>query len=104
VQFFDPSVKATSSRQSHIERKYNFPFDQVPLGKSFHVGKDQVKNLNVLRTITNRNGTKLQRKFKVIDHGEAGYEVFYKEEIKTIEPPTGLVVDEYADIPGRYRG
>jgi len=102
--FFEPSLKAISCQQGHIERKYNFPFDLVPLGKSFHVGKDQVLNINVLRALASRFGLKLKRRFKVVDHGEHGYEVFFKEIAKPKEPVLGLGIGDYGDIPGRYRG
>jgi len=81
MTFFAPSHKAISTPRRQMERKYNFPFDVVPLGLSFSVGKDEVLNINVLRTLANRYGKKLGRQFKVVDHGEHGFEVFYKSEV-----------------------
>lgn len=81
-QFLDPSERATSSQGGQFIRKYEFPFDAVPVGKSFAVGATEVKNLAVLRTMAYREGKRLKRKFKVVDHGEHGFEVYCSENLE----------------------
>lgn len=76
-EFLDPSPQAISTQGGQFKRKYSFPFDRVPVGKSFAIPKDQIKNVNVLRSMATRFGKSLKRKFRVIDHGENGFEVFY---------------------------
>lgn len=76
-EFLEPSEKANKTHAGRYSRRYNFPFDTVPVGMSFAVKLDMVKNINVLRATANRFGEKLNRKFRVIDHGQDGYEVFH---------------------------
>lgn len=71
-----PSPKATNTNEHQFKIRYSFPFDEVPVNLSFAVARNEVKNIAVLRSIATRAGAKYNRRFKVIDHGEAGYEVF----------------------------
>lgn len=89
MEFLDPSHKAIASKGGQFVRKYEFPFDLVPLGKSFAVAKDDVKNINVLRAMATRFGKRLKRSFRVIDHGESGFEVYYKAD--TSEKPEAAI-------------
>lgn len=74
----EPSEQAKIAMSANrFERKYNFPFATVSVGKSFAVRCDQVSSLDVLRTTASREGRKLNRLFRVFDHGEQGYEVFH---------------------------
>lgn len=76
-EFLQPSDKAKQDHAGRYSRKYSFPFDTVPVGMSFAVPLNAVKNINVLRATANRHGVRLNRKFRVIDHEKDGYEVFH---------------------------
>ena len=56
------------------QSKYDFPWDSLSVGMSFGVAKDEIK-LSTLRSMASQKGKKLQCTFKVLDHGENGYEV-----------------------------
>lgn len=78
MEFLDPSNEAVAPVNHLFSNKYDFPFDLVPVGKSFLVTKDEVKNSSVLRTTASRYGKKLGKQFRVIDHGDTGFEVYRK--------------------------
>lgn len=114
MDFPTPSPAAQVPPASRIERKYIFPFDLVPLGRTFHVGKDEVKSIEILRTLASRNGKRLGRKFRVIDHTNF-FEVFYFEnrvggaqvaQTKDKQPTVGNDprYDETGDLVGRWKG
>lgn len=86
MEFFDPSPRATGEVVGRFAKKYNFPFAEVPKGKSFSVPKEAVKNLNVLRTTASRMGKRMAKKFKVIEH-ETEYEVYCVPDVVGFENP-----------------
>ena len=87
-QFFEPSPKALKTSTDRWNKKYDFPFDTVPVGMSFPVAKDEVISLDTLRTLASRMGKKTNKHFRVIDHGDTGFEVFCHSvrEIKEVPP------------------
>lgn len=72
----EPSELAKAPIKHRFEARYAFPFEEVPKGKSFAIARNQVSSIGVLRTITSRAGKRLNKKFRVVDHGESGYEVY----------------------------
>jgi hypothetical protein len=85
TKYCDPSPRALKALEGHFVKKYEFDFAGIPLGKSLPVGIDEVKNVSVLRTLANREGKKLKRKFRVIDHGQNGYEIYYFADVPAEE-------------------
>ncbi len=75
-EFRKPSSLALTSKRTGYVKKHNFPFDTIPLGLSFPVGKHETANLQALRSMACREGTRLGRCFRVIVH-ENEFEVFY---------------------------
>lgn len=105
-KFFDPSEVAASGKEHFFKQKYDFPFAEVPVGKSFEVAKNKVPNANTLRVLASRNGKKLNRTFRVVDHKEMGYEVYCVKENGIEQPVTDTPVEapkfevpDYVDDP-----
>lgn len=87
MDFRKPSDKALKDIDSIVgKRKYNFPFDKVPIGYSFPVDKSEVKSLQILRAIASREGIKLGRNFRVAEHEDV-FEVYYHSDRKEASPP-----------------
>jgi len=94
-KFFDPSEVAANGNEHHFKQKYDFPFAEVPVGKSFEIAPDKVPNSNVLRVLASRYGKKLKRTFRVVDHKELGYEVYCVKENTTVE----AAIDKPVEAP-----
>lgn len=75
--FLDPSPTALNAQGHHFSKKYKFPFDKVPVGKSFQIQLTEVSSIHTLRTLATREGKRLGTKFRVINHGTV-YEVFHQ--------------------------
>lgn len=79
LNFVDPSNKAlaTPEDKSGWFVKYEDYFKQCPVGKSFKIEIDDVKE-TTLRPAVSRYSKDSGKKFKVVVH-EAGYEIYRKE-------------------------
>lgn len=77
-KFMEPSSEALKAVEENnlFKKVHDFPWAEVPILKSFAVEKDQIKNVALLRTMASREGIRLGRFFRVVDHG-AQYEVCY---------------------------
>lgn len=87
-QFFEPSSKALKTSVDRWNKKYNFPFDTIACGHVIPSNKDEVISVDTLRTLASRMGKKMNKHFRVIDHGDTGFEVFCHSlrEIKEVPP------------------
>lgn len=58
-----------------MQTRYKYPWNDMEVGQSFQVAYGEAK-LSSLKPYAYRMGQKLNKKFNVVDHGEAiGYEV-----------------------------
>jgi len=77
----DSSPVAKESADSRFKAKYDFPFEQLTVGKSFAVEFSEVASFAVLRVTADRHGKKLNKKFRCIKH-EINYEVACVAEVE----------------------
>lgn len=97
-EFVEPSKEAVElNKETLFRSKYHLPFDTVPLGKSFAVNKSEGIPIGSLRTSASRQGKKLNRVFRVIDHGET-FEVHYARDREVIAPPVGTAPEVEAPV------
>lgn len=89
-EFKDPSEKAVLGESHLFRRKHEFPFDRVPVGKSFAVPKELI-NSTALRSAASRAGKVHSKIFRVIDHGDT-FEVYCAgvRESEKVEKPNPL--------------
>jgi|SRR5665213_3205210 len=72
ADFFDNSAQLMLMKRGG-SAKENYPWVELPVGKSFGVDKNRIK-FSSLRTLASRMGAKLKRRFRVCEH-EKAYEV-----------------------------
>lgn len=80
----EDAIKAAVTKG--YKRKY--PWIEVPAGQSFVVPRTNV-TFAALKVMANKAGKKCGKKFVVVDHGEAGYEVANMTPVKQPEVPRG---------------
>lgn len=73
TDFAEPSAKARGLKQK--QSKYTFDWAGLPVDKSIPVALETIK-LATLRSMASQKGKQLGRKFRVIDHGDDGYEIY----------------------------
>jgi len=64
MEFFDASPEALSKT-----RKIKYPWDSIPVGKSYTFADNEVK-FGTLRSMASKMGKKLGKTFKVVHHVE----------------------------------
>ncbi len=74
-QFLTPSDKALSDKPVTWLSKYADKFESCPIGMSFQIGKDEVKEATLRSTVSKRNSD--SRSFRVITHEDV-YEIYRK--------------------------
>jgi len=70
VNFVDHSDKAFEQFRGHFQKKYNLPFENVPVGKSFIVPKAEIPESSIVRALASRQAKKWGKNFRVVDHGD----------------------------------
>jgi len=78
IEVSRPLVKSSPKMAEPYVSKFpttsKYPWRELGIGQSFAVGKQESK-IATLRSHAWKMGKKLGKKFRVIDHGEDGYEV-----------------------------
>lgn len=90
-EFFDISEKAKQVKSGPIGR-IKYPWQQVPVGKSFVVQKSNI-SFKTLRSLASKTGKDLGKKFRVVDHEGDVYEVacLPMDEDKAIVTSSGVI-------------
>lgn len=74
-ELFPISNKAKERLEAGIDKRAKYPWHTCSVGQSFAVDHNTIK-LTSLRSLADRTGKRINKKFIVIDHGaNAGYEV-----------------------------
>lgn len=104
MEFFDSSEKALDTKIGRPVGQVKYPWRDVPLGKSFAVNKVDIK-FKVLRSLASKQGKKLGRKFRVIDHSGDSYEVAHvpMDEAEALAKSTNIVqATSMLDLASRF--
>lgn len=79
-----PSSPQALAGGNDARRRGLYPWRALGVGQSFAVPKDFIK-LVTLQSLAYRTGKRLGVRFRVVDHGDAGYEVARLSEVDANE-------------------